>query len=152
MRVHGNGIVVVALALFLGCPAPAHAQETADSLTGLPGFEVSIDMRFNVEPVATALRSKFRDAGIRMVGAPAHLRLNAEVVRSDAPGVSAFVVELQLTQLVAVRANGRRVLVPTWSRRRLGLANETLVTAEVETTALSLVDDFIKAWASVNPR
>ena len=142
---------LVALALVLA--APVGAQETADSLIGLPGVEVSIIMRSNVELVAPAMTAKLRNAGIPMVaGAPAQLRLDAQVARSEAPGVAAFMVELHLTQLVDVRANGRRALVPTWNRRRLGLATDERLTSEVQSAVLGLVDEFVKAWASVNVR
>src|SRR5207249_6558140 len=108
-------------------------------LSGLTAVGVSIGgMPMNVEPMAAAVFAKLREAKIRVADGFAHLGLNAQVVRSTTPGLAAFTVEVELTQLVDVRANGRRMLVPTWHRRRLGLTEEARLASDVSVVATAL--------------
>ena len=150
-------LAVVALAGVVGIPTTGRAQtaaETRDSLTGIRAVGVSVRMPTSaaIQPVWVQTRAKLQAGGIQLADAPAGLRISGQVVKSDSPGVAAFLVEVELTQAVDVRANGRRLLVPTWSRRELGVADESRVIADIQTTAMALLDEFVKAWQYANPR
>ena len=154
----------LAVAVFGPCAHAADTQVDRVTLTGLAAISVVVE---NVSPILdksglttaaieTLSKARLRQAGIHVVP-DANVYLYFRVTVGD-PGASVplpYIVELSLIQEVmlprAIKTR-MRMQCPTWSVRRLGVASIDRVPASVRDSVGDFVDQFIRAFRSVNPK
>jgi hypothetical protein len=161
--------VVLLLATTVGATLRAQAVE-ANSLRGIREIEVTI------EPLATSAEEaglhradiqtdvelKLRLAGIKVLtngewlqgpGSP-YLYVNANVRLNQpaAPGLAIFSISLQLKQLVTLtRDVSIMASATTWDTEAAGSVGRTNL-QKIRDGIRDLVDEFINAYLSVNPK
>ena len=159
-------LAIAAILLFAAAGRPAMAGEHEnDTLKGISGMWVLVegfgedDKRagFNEQTFQTDVELKLRLAGIKVLakkewfdepGAP-FLYLNVNPLHDQQGEHAAYSIDLALKQEVClVRNPGRCVLAPTWSVGAVGRGD----LQHVRDSAKDLVDQFINAWLSVNPK
>ena len=134
------------------------------TLKGLPGVFVILEefsgqaegAGFDTRTFQTDAELRLRLAGIKVLtraesletkaGAVLYIAVDPLHTKPDAR--AAYCVGLHLTQRVRLVSSEFEMLAPTWSQRMVGYGNLSYV----RDTAKDLVDTFINAWLSVNPK
>ncbi len=140
------------------------ALDTEDSRASLKGLreirvrvehigEDLIRAGFRKETFQTDVELKLRLAGIKVINAlgaqNAYLYVNVNTSANASEQRAPFSINVQLIQsIILTRDQTIWSAAPTWSRSAAGTGNVEYVRKQVE----DLVDIFLNAWLSVNPR
>jgi hypothetical protein len=159
-----------ALICFLvGCCHPGLAvasdsQEERVTLTGLTPVSVVVE---ELAPIAVKngltaamlqadVERRLRQAGITMTpDADAYLYIHVTVADPGSPTPMPYVVEVTLMQEVTLPRGLKTrtpLQVPTWWVNRLGLVSPEGLRVAVSGRVGDLVDQFVRAYQSVNPK
>ncbi len=156
------------LAGLLACLAvPASAADSPDeraSLTGLKTISIVVE---ELSPVAapsglttkmleTDVERRVKAAGISVTpDADAYLYVHVTIADAGSSLPLPYFVSVALMQEITLPRGIKTrtpLQVPTWSLDRLGLASTAVLRAGVVDRVGEFVDQFIKAYRSVNPK
>jgi hypothetical protein len=165
MRISLTWILVGSL---MGFPAAAAAAADSQieraSLTGLTTISVVVE---ELAPIAeknglttaalqTDVEGRLRQAGISITpDADAYLYVHVTVADPGASLPLPYVVDVSLMQEVTLPRGLKTrtpLQCPTWSLNRLGMSSADRVRAPVTDRVHEFVDQFIRAYQSVNPK
>jgi len=158
-------LLLVAGFLLTPCAVrPAHAQADPVSLTGLTAISVVVE---DLPPVAerngvtaNGLKAEtektLRQAGIAITpDSDAYLYVHVTIAESGASLPLPYFVEVSLMQEVTLPRNVRArtpIQCPTWVVNRLGMASTGQLRLAVTDRVAQFVDQFVKAYQSVNAK
>lgn len=159
----------VAIGLLVALTGIAASAQSKESLRGLVGFEVSIDdvsdqsansQGLTPAQLQTDVELRLRKAGIQVLSKSQRQALPSQPVLyialtliPDDPNVSryAFHIECAVVQRLLVGSSNQKLMVYTWIKGVTGLTNKAQL-AGLRSDVGDLVDDFINAYLSVNPK
>lgn len=139
-----------------------YSRESLRGVTALrivvepPNWE-GLDIGLSMEQLRTAIELKLRLAGIKVVDVKSrtvpYLYLNVLTI-GKAPGVIAFTLRLSFGQTVILERNPKIKSIPaeTWSAALIATVGSNKATEEVKGDLTAIVDRFINAYHSVNPK
>jgi hypothetical protein len=154
-------------AWLMGIPAPAAAADSQierASLTGLTTISVVVEA---LAPIAeknglttaalqTDVERRLRQAGISLTpDADAYLYVHVTVADPGPSLPLPYVVDVSLMQEVTLPRGLKTrtpLQCPTWSLNRLGMSSADRVRTPVTDRVDEFVDQFIRAYQSVNPK
>lgn len=141
-----------------------HSMIARETLRGIKGVKVAVE---DIEPeieregltpslIQTDIELKLRMVGIKVLSAkekgnePGNPFIYANVnIAKASGGMYVFNVELELVQNVYLQRNDMLIYAPTWLTAKMGLAPHL---NDVKNHIKDLIDEFISAWLSVNPK
>jgi hypothetical protein len=136
-----------------------------DTLRGITSIPVLIEQLnpdamshgLSENQLQTDVELRLRKAGLTVpnaVGSGPYLYVNVWLLKGDGPidGFFMFFYEVSLSQPAVVRANNAFAVVPTWSSSGMGIATGDRLAPYVRSNIADLVDRFINAYLSVNPK
>ena len=106
----------------------------------------------------TDVELRLRQAGLTVpnavVSTSPYLYVCVGLLTGDGPanGLFMFSFEVSLIQTAVVPANNAFTVVPTWSSGGIGIATGDRLAPSVRSHIADLVDMFINAYLSVNPK
>jgi hypothetical protein len=159
------GPAIAALLLLSGFRLCAAGDSEMDRLT-LRGLEdvvvvvenTSVDAisdGLTVDQIQTDVELRLRKAGIKVrASSPSMLYVNVHLMKSKSPsdGLYVFSCVVAVEQAVVVSSNGVSALEHTWSVDGLGIVGRLNMSGAVRGDVGDLVDKFLNAYLSVNPK
>lgn len=163
--------VITCLLVAPGATSAGDTEYERATLKGLRGVEVIVEhLDSETERaglVKTTLQTdvelKLRQAGIGVLTGPQlfatpgnpflYLNVNVFAPKGAASGLYGYSIHLSLLQNVVLKRNAAvTLLAPTWSARgRIGIVGSARLST-VREDVRDMVDEFINAWLSVNPK
>ncbi len=161
-----QAMLCVAAVILIGfAVAPIQAQDseiTRKSLRDISGMSVNVEslsdeakeLGLSVETIRTDVELKLRLAGIRVVTDDEDLNLPGMptlYVNITVPnGTRAVSMSVQLQQNALLERNNQRAVdVTTWD---VGAVGVNLTAQDIRDKIKDMVDRFLNAWLSVNPK
>ena|SRR5665213_693769 len=151
------------------CAQASDGKYTRETLRGLNSFSVlveelgqtALDLGLSVAQLRTATELRLRLAGIAIVsdeesadipGAP-YLYVNLLAI-GKVPGTISYTILLSLEQAATMERNPkiRAVAAVTWSTASIATVGSAKAAEEVRNDLEELIDQFINAYLSVNPK
>src|SRR5262249_54568980 len=104
----------------------------------------------------TDVELKLRQAGIKVLNNDERLRtpgmpylyVNINPLHQRPGEMGSYSIRIEVTQNATLERNGEFVVVPTWSDSAAGTGDVSNTRSSVK----DLVDEFLNAWLSVNPK
>jgi hypothetical protein len=164
MRLSLTSILVACFMGLAASAAAADSQIERASLTGLTSISVVVEA---LAPVAeknglttaalqTDVERRLRQAGINITpDADAYLYVHITVADPGASLPLPYIVDVSLMQEVTLPRGLKTrtpLQCPTWSLNRLGMSSADRVRTPVTDRVDEFVDQFIRAFQSVNPK
>ena len=165
-----KGIVLGALAAVIIVLPCAHAGSEIETMRGIKGINVSIDTRFserlnvsfNKAMIKTYVESLLKNKGITLLSeeafftthGSARLRLNVQIAEHTQDNtIYAYNIEVELRQNVLLERN-RKISFssPTWEEQVTGIVLRDYVEETVKDSAKILLERFLEAYVTANPR
>jgi hypothetical protein len=154
--------VLVACALFL-CPTGSARANEELTLAGITRLRVAVDAfeddergaGFETSDFQAALEAKLRKAGIEVAGFddPNERRtpvlfIGVSTMATREYPKAPFHAALELTQVVVLDRNQKRIPAITWKKARFGNGDASFVRNELD----ELTNEFLVDWLRVNPQ
>jgi hypothetical protein len=140
------------------------SEQTRESLRGIKGVRVVVEdvsadaVRDGLtrDQIQTDVELRLRKAGINVVNntpaARAILSIYAHLLKANGNLGYIYNCDVHLAQLVTANANGVSVVATTWSTGMLGGVESSNMPRTIRDNIGDLVDDFLNAYLSVNPK
>lgn len=140
---------------------------TRATLRGIRGIVVVVESLgaeairdgLTVDNIQTDAELSLRKAGVRVIESPnaphlSYLYINANVYKGKGPieDLYTFNCSVSFEQLVTVKSNDVAAIVPTWSVDGVGYAGRLNMSKSIRDTLRDLVEKFLNAYLSVNPK
>jgi hypothetical protein len=149
------------LLLGAGTAWASDAKEARETLKGIKAIQVLVeDLRSEAErdgitksQMQTDVELRLRQSGIQVVTDNlAYLYVNVDALKlASVPGY-AYSVEVEFKQPVTTLLTGQSAVGSTWSVGSIGTTPLTGASQNVREAVRDLVDRFINAYLSVNPK
>jgi hypothetical protein len=133
-----------------------------DTLRGIKKVEVVVETLspdeirdgLTADQIKTDVELRLRKAGITVGSTATMLYIQPNLLKGDVSidGVYAYNVMVSLDQLITVDLNKVAEFASTWSISTVGLAGRNNMPRSVRNAVDDLVDKFLNAYLSVNPK
>jgi hypothetical protein len=153
--------------LFAGLATAAEGKLGRETLRGITSIEVVVESPdseairdgLTKDQIQTDVELRLRKAGVRVIGsddpeatkAP-FLAISANLLKGRSIDGYAYSCQVALFQGVMVLSNSTATLASTWSIEMTGIAGTNNMVMAVRNSIGDLVDKFLNAYLSVNPK
>jgi hypothetical protein len=166
-----TGRIILFVAVFLSLPFHGSALDTQysrRSLSGIKSFSVvedlsksALDLGLSPQQLQTAVELKLRLAGIKVVGNEASVDLPGSpylyvniITVGKAPGIIGYAIILSFNQAASLERNPdiKSQAAATWSIESITTVGSDRAAESVKSSLGEMVDKFLNAYLSVNPK
>ncbi len=159
-RLCGTFAFLMMLFLMPGKPLLGSDDPTTKAtLRGINGISVVVEnLRpgetedgLTVDKIQTDVELSLRKAGVKVIdSALIYLYVSVNVVKAD--DLYAYNCLVSLEQPVTVHSNAASAIAPTWSVEEIGMVPRTNMSRTIRAAFQDLVEKFLNAYLSANPR